>query len=150
MEITISIGKSVLVNDVVKIFSDADKKIFMGTGEQMKGNQPFHAFWLILETVVENGEISPAAKHAFRPDEQGIRNYKNSPMIHCALDLLPLLNDAIPSLKLPPTPRIQSMSPQMRAEATQMLVLQLLRYILTPGSLLVLEHGHWYFHMFYN
>ena len=124
LEGDIGSGKSRLLHEFKQILAEEDVPIFTGSSEQVKMTTPYHVWQHIFEDVLqEDGKV------------------KKFPELKD--DSIPLLNAVIPGLNLPETPRIQQMTAQMRSESTQMLLVNILRRIVGPGSVIILDNAHW-------
>jgi hypothetical protein len=121
------VGKSRLVSELVSLFEHDKRKVLAGHADQLHNNINLFIWQDIFETALVDGKLPRDVIAAVGNDE-----------------LLPLLNNVLPSLNYEPSPLVSSMSNQVYKQTTIEVLIKVLKVLVPQGSLIRLENVHWY------
>lgn len=144
VEAEAGLGKSCLVEDVVRQAGSRGISVLTASGEAIEANTPYHAWRAILLGLLEI-ESFPAELAARCSILQGAldRDQQGSPAAVAPSRWLPLLSPIL-GFEVPDTDETAKLSGEARADATHELLLRLLeRRARDSPLLLVFEDSHW-------
>lgn len=115
------VGKTRFVQEIVATMEATEK--FFGNGDEFRGSTQYYAYRDIFERILDQGKIA--------------QKWVNS----LGEENLPLLNEILP-IQIEDNAKTSSLSAQVRAEKTKELLIKILKELIAPGSLIVIEDAH--------
>jgi len=131
------IGKSRLVDELIRVAEKAGFIRLFGAGDSIEQHTPYRAWRQILTEAFELQAGMSSEERAKRMIE------KIAELDASMADRAPLLNDVL-DLDLPESPMTEGLAPEVRQESLAAFIGEILQYIAsTDPLLLVLDDAHW-------